>query len=198
MKSTIIIMGAIITMAVMGTSLTAVTGGTNTDESLESIAIIGGADGPTSIFFAGKLGSADESVNRKDEISRLYSMKTAEAEDSQAVSNILFELSMMGLMPKSDVIHSAEMGEEGMYLDIQFENSLPDTDETILKLSDCGNIILVLIDELSEVRFTYPVEREEKMQYTLYWDKQAAENSLPEGDVKEYGKSLEKFSTLIS
>lgn len=74
-------------------------------------------------------------------------------------------------MPEKGISCSTERGEEGIYPDIQFEDSLPDTDETVLKLSDCGNIILALVDELSEVRFIYPVEREEKMQVTLYWQK---------------------------
>lgn len=168
------------------------------DEESVSIAIIGGADGPTSIFLAGKSGSADGTINREDEIRKLYGLRAAKAEDVQTVGNIITGLSKIGMMPETGMSCSAERGDEGIYLDIQFEDSLPDTDETVLKLSGCGNIILALVDELSEVRFTYPVEREEKMQFTLYWDKQAAQNSLLEGDVKEYGKSLDKFSELFS
>lgn len=167
------------------------------DEEPASNAIIGGADEPTSIFLAGKSTGADGTINREDEIKKLYNLRDAKAEDVQTVGNIITELFKIGMMPENGMSCSAERGDEGIYLDIQFEDSLPDTDETVLKLSDCGNIILALVDELSEIRFTYPVEREEKMLFTLYWDKQAAKNSLLEGDVKEYGKSLDKFFELF-
>lgn len=58
------------------------------DEESASNAIIGGADGPTSIFLAGKLGGTDGPVNREDEIRKLYNLKTAMAEDVQTAGNI--------------------------------------------------------------------------------------------------------------
>lgn len=167
-----------------------------TDEEVESIAIIGGADGSTSIVLDGISEDKNEAVNREEQIRNLYNSKTSDAKDDQAISSIIHQLFVMGLMPASDMIHFVETEDTDLSLVIQFESPLPDTDETILKLSDCGNIFLALVDELSEVRFTYPADREEKMQFTLYWDKQAANESL-ERDVKAYGKTLDEFEKLF-
>lgn len=167
-----------------------------TDEESEPMAIIGGADEPTSIVLDGISGDENEAVNREKQIRNFYNSKTSDAKDDQAISSIIHQLFIMGLMPASDVIHFVETEDAGLSLNIQFESPLPDTDETILKLSDCGNIFLALVDELSEVRFTYPADRKEEIQYTLYWDKQAANESLKE-DVKVYGKTLGEFEKLF-
>lgn len=167
-----------------------------TDEESEPMAIIGGADEPTSIVLDGISGDENEAVNREEQIRNFYNSKTSDAKDDQAISSIIHQLFIMGLMPASDVIHFVETEDAGLSLNIQFESPLPDTDETILKLSDCGNIFLALVDELSEVRFTYPADRKEEIQYTLYWDKQAANESLKE-DVKVYGKTLGEFEKLF-
>lgn len=167
-----------------------------TDEELMSTAVIGGADEPTNIILDGISENEDETLNREEQIRKLYSLKTSDVEDDQAISNIIHQLFAMGLMPASDMLHFVESEDVGLSLVIQFESPLPDTDETILKLSDCGNIFLVLVDELSEVCFTYPADRKEEIQYTLYWDEQAANESL-EKDVKTYGKTLDEFKRLF-
>ena len=71
------------------------------DEESASNAIIGGADEPTSIFLAGKSGSADGTINREDEIRNLYGLRAAKAEDVQTVGNIITGLSKIGMMPET-------------------------------------------------------------------------------------------------
>lgn len=201
MKGKMIIVGIAMTMAVMGVVLTAMVNDENTvkDEvkpELESIAIIGGADGPTSIILNETSEDENETANQEEQIRNLYALKTADAEDDQAISSIIQKLFVMGLMPAADILHFVETEDTGVSLVIQFESPFPDTDETTLKLSDCGNIFLALVSELFEVRFTYPSDREDEIQYTLYWDKQAANESLKE-DVKVYGETLAEFEKLF-
>ncbi len=86
----------------------------------ESISIIGGADGPTSIFLAGKLGDGSEEETGGLQISRLYELKTQSAGDDQ-----------------------------------------------------------------------------DSESYTIYWNIKAANESLPEGDVKAYGESVDKLKELL-
>lgn len=160
----------------------------------ESLPIIGGADEPTEISLEGASGDDNEAVNWEEHIKNLYDLKTSDAKDAWGLSNIMGSFLVMDLMPELDYL--VDIKDNGSCLIIQFVASLPNTDETIQNLSDCGNILLALVDELSEVRFTYPVEQEGKIQCTLYWDKQAAKEALGR-DVKEYGKSLDEFIKLF-
>lgn len=105
-----------------------------------------------------------------------------------------FDALELGLMPVAEF--SVDRKENGSCLEFLFKGSLQDTDLTIQNLSDCGNVFLALVDELSEVRFTYRVEEKRVIQSTLYWDEQAARASL-DGDVKEYGNSLDEFTKLV-
>lgn len=164
------------------------------DEELESLTVIGGADEPTEISLEGASGDGNEAGIREEQIRNLYACKTSDTEDAVSLAGMVHSLVELGFMPGADF--SVDRKENGSCLIIQFVASLPNTDETIQNLSDCGNILLALVDELSEVRFTYPVEQEEKIQCTLYWDKQAAKEALGR-DVKEYGKSLDEFIKLF-
>ena len=172
----------------------------------ERISIIGGADGPTSIFFAGKLGDHEEDslVDESMEtmIETLYGLKTQSSEDAQAIGSIIFELFVMNLVPKTDVTHYVEKTEDGAVLTLEFEDTFLTVDEILdeRKLPACGNILLALVEDLSEVRFICPAEEKEDngpVSVTLYWDIEAADASLPEGDVKSYRKTLSAFKKLF-
>ena len=89
----------------------------------ERISIIGGADGPTSIFFAGKLGDYEED-SFVDEL-----MET------------MIEM-LCGLKTQSS--------EDGAVLTLEFEDTLLTVNEILdgRKLPDCGNILLALVEDL--------------------------------------------------
>lgn len=168
------------------------------EEEAESISIIGGADGPTSIFLAGKLGGEDAEEVQDDAAQNLYALKTKYVGDNTAVISIVTELAVNGYLPPQNNTYIIQSEEEPYGLTISYEEELSEeTDEIFLKMMDSGNILLALIENLSKIEFTFPVSKgEEVSTYTLYWDTEAANTSL-NGDVKEYGESLEKFSELI-
>lgn len=80
---------------------------------------------------------------------------------------------------------------------ILFTSVPEDRDDAMLRLSDAGNLLLALIDNLSEVRFTYPGEDDSSI--TLYWNLEAADASLPDGEnIKSYGQSPDKLAVLLA
>lgn len=168
------------------------------EEEAASISIIGGADGPTSIFLAGKLGDDDAEKTQDVAAQNLYELKTKYIGNNVSVVSIVSELTVLGYLPAVNNSYIIQSEEEPYGLTISYEEELgEDIDETFLKMMDSGNIMLALIENLSEIEFTFPVSKGgESSTYTLYWDTEAANTSL-NGDVKEYGESLEKFSELI-
>ena len=80
-------------------------------------------------------------------------------------------------------------------------------------MTDCGNLLLALIDNLSEVQFTYPTELGTGMTLktdaemnttangeclTVCWDLKASEANLRGNDVKKYGESREILAALLA
>lgn len=168
------------------------------EEKSASISIIGGADGPTSIFLAGKLDGEDSEEVQDVAAQNLYALKTEYIGDNTAVISIVTELAVSGYLPPENNTYIIQSEEEPYSLTISYEEELGEnTDEIFLKMMDSGNILLALVENLSEIEFTFPVSKGDEVSiYTLYWDIEAANTSL-NGDVKEYGESLEKFMELL-
>ncbi len=161
-------------------------------EEPADISIIGGADGPTSIFLAGKLSDRDT----KDAAQRLYALKTAYVGDAPAVGAILTELSELGYFPSAGFSLEIHSDQEPYGLTVSFTEAPQDLLTAECSLANAGNLLLALIENLSEAEFTYPVEGQETPAH-LYVNLETAKLALDGGDVREYGKSPETFAELL-
>ena len=172
----------------------------------EAVSIIGGADGPTSIFVAGKLGDDSEEPDAGDptaddlvvtQTRHFYNYKTDSAEDTVNVANICFEEVLNGHFPMSDFSQSMEDFHGGERLIMTFEEPLDASEDWEDHFSKVGNMLLALIDQLQGIRFEYRIEGKEDELITLEWDVNAANESLLEGDIKAYGISKEEINQLM-
>lgn len=171
-------------------------------EDAASISIIGGADGPTSIFVAGKLGDG-LSEDSEEAAEELYALKTEYVGNASAVGSLIVKLTEMNYLPLSKGTTFEILSEEepyGLRISLENEQTEKKKEETDRTLNDCGTLLLALIDNLSEVQFTYPVVNSadgEVSEYTLSWDLDDAEEYLG-GNVKDYGADLEAFQELVT
>lgn len=132
-----------------------------------------------------------------DTATDLYALKNPYVGDASADGALLNKLSELGFLPASSFTYELMTDEEPYILNILFTSVPEDRDDAMLQLSDAGNLLLVLIDNLSEVRFTYPGEDDSSI--TLYWNLEAADASLPEGEnIKSYGQSPDKLAVLLA
>lgn len=187
----------------------------NEKEDSASISIIGGADGPTSIFLAGKL-EEEPSEEGEHAAEDLYALKTEYVGDASAIGFLIAELTETGYLLQSKGTTFEILSEKEPYgLRILFEEEPEDRDAADQRLMDGGTIMLALVDNLSEIEFIYPLGSQEDsggrpaadsegetgeggdVSYTLYWDLESAEAYLGR-NVKDYGKSLEMFQELIT
>lgn len=148
---------------------------------------------------------------------QLYALKNPYVGDASADEKLFREiLREMGLSSYDDFWDSysisLETEEEPYAMWIEFTQIPQDTQSTEIHMADCGNLLLALIDNLSEVRFTYPTEIREKIavetdadagteiegeSITLHWNLEAAKTNLWGNDVKSYGESEESLANLL-
>lgn len=171
-------------------------------EDASSISIIGGADGPTSIFFAGKVGDG-LSENPEETAEELYALKTEYVGNAPAIGSLIVKLTELNYLSPSKGTTFEILSEEepyGLRIILEDEQTEREKEETDQMLTDCGTLFLALIDNLSEVQFTYPLVNStdgEVSEYTLSWDLEDAEESLGK-NVKDYGADLEAFEELMT
>lgn len=126
----------------------------------------------------------------------LYALKNPYAGDATADSQLLYCLADLGFLPMDSFSFQLMTDKEPYGMEIVFSSEPEDLDTALLQLGDAGNLLLALIDNLSEVRFTFP---DKDSSVTLYWDLEAANASLAEKeDIKNYGHSKEKLAALLS
>ena len=171
-----------------------------------AVSIIGGADGPTSIFLAGKLGDGSGEENEEEyqaivQPRDLYNYKTDgtadETDIAVNVANICFAASLNGYFPKADYSHTYEPTRDGGRLIMTFDDPLDASTDWKDNFSKVGNLFLALVEPLQEIRFEYQIEGKEDEPITLAWDVNTANDSLMEGDIKVYGGSKEKIAQLM-
>lgn len=171
-------------------------------EDAASISIIGGADGPTSIFLAGKVGDG-LSEDPEEAAEELYALKTEYVGSAPAIGSLIVKLTELNyLFPSKGTTFEILSEEEpyGLRISLEDERTEREKEETDRTLTDCGTLLLALIDNLSEVQFTYPVVNSadgEVSEYTLSWDLEDAEEYLGR-NVKDYGADLEAFEELMT
>lgn len=187
-------------MGMLGCILAAVQVQAEVSEDASAISIIGGADGPTSIFFAGKL-SNESSKDQEEVIEEIYALKTEYVGDASAVGSLVMRLTEEEYLPLTKNTSFEILSDEEPYgLIIRLGEETKDREETEQKLTEGGTILLALIDNLSEIQFTYPFHEAsdgEEKEYTVNWDLKAAEEYLGQ-NVKDYGESQEAFQELIA
>lgn len=108
---------------------------------------------------------------------------------------------------------SLETDEEPYSMQIEFSETPQDPASAEIHMADCGDLLLALIDNLSEVKFIYPTEIREKMavetdaetgvemegtSLCIYWDLEAAKKNLRGNDVKKYGESQDSLEELLA
>jgi len=108
---------------------------------------------------------------------------------------------------------SLETDEEPYSMQIEFSETPQDPAAAEIHMADCGDLLLALIDNLSEVQFIYPTEIREKMavetdveigvemegtSLCIYWDLEAAKTNLRGNDVKKYGESPDSLEELLA
>lgn len=170
-------------------------------EKLAEISIIGGADGPTAVFFAGKLGN-DEAENHieedgtEEEAEILYEMKTKYVGNASAVGALITELADQGYIPAEKFTFEIRSEKEPYGLTVKLAEELTEDDSSERKLVDCGHLLLALIENLSEVEFSWPLEGEDAP-FHMYINQVTAKQSLDGNDVKEFGKTPEKIADLM-
>lgn len=96
-------------------------------------------------------------------------------------------------------VMSLETDEEPYRMQIEFSQVPEDPVAAEIHMADCGNLLLALIDNLSEVQFIYPEEIHEKgNSICIYWDLEAAKTNLRGNDVKKYGESQDSLEELLA
>lgn len=196
MKKKILCIGLL--MSILGTAQVQAKG----SEDAASISIIGGADGPTSIFFAGKLGDGLSEAS-EEAAEELYALKTEYVGNASAVGSLIMKLTELNYLSTSKGTTFEILSEKepyGLKISLEDEQTEREKEETDRTLTGCGTLLLALIDNLSEVQFTYPVVNStdgEVSEYTLSWDLEDAEEDLGK-NVKDYGADLETFEELVT
>ena len=174
----------------------------NETGSGEAISIIGGSDGPTSVFVAGKIGDNSGFETEEKELAvalteELYSHKTDTIEDTESIYSILITEALNGHIPFYDFMITTEKnGNSTETLDITFTERTDDLADWEDNFGKTGNILLALVKDLQTVRFQY-IRQGETEENKMHWDVKAANASLDEGTIKEYGTSEDMFRLLL-
>ncbi|MDO5422384.1 MAG: M56 family metallopeptidase [Eubacteriales bacterium] len=139
-----------------------------------------------------------------DEEQAVYEARTPYIGDAPAVGSLLGAMKYAGFL-SGDFTMELGTEEAPYYLEVKFEELSEEwTAGYANRLSWAGTILLALVDNLSEVRWSFPDDGQwggaehEGKPVTVYWDTDAAREIHTDGkNVKEYGSSLEMFCELL-
>lgn len=127
----------------------------------------------------------------------LYDTRCPYVGDAPAVGRILAQMAEAGYLPSRDFTFEIRSEAEPYGLMIHFNEELADRDMVIQQLTESGNILLALIDNLSKVEYSFTDSEDTSVVVYVYCDVKIADHNL-KGSVKEYGTSPDKFSELLS
>jgi beta-lactamase regulating signal transducer with metallopeptidase domain len=128
-------------------------------------------------------------------LEELYDSKNPYIGDASADGRLLKALHVGSLGAYTIELQTSE---EPYVLTVCFENEPEDPETVEREMSGIANILLALIDNCGEVRWSYPYTDPERGEvlYTGYWGIDQA-NTMAPFPIKECGSSLEKLERLL-